>query len=229
MFIILKSYLIIKKILFSISITIFYFSIMYFLLFLYWSVSPALCLCNSNTCISTSRINKGSFNLTLSLNIPSIQTAVLFCVCFFTFCTNKALPTVHTQSTLSDGHHLPSVCCSQLPQSWDVLRLSVLLKLAAAGGMAADRAEELICKKRGHVTASRLSHLIDTLFHNVRLSQPLLPLVSASLRASLLSSRFPPVIINCNKATTFLKNSDANMLVLSRFNVYHVHLLRLAC
>lgn len=30
-----------------------------------------------------------------------------------------------------------------------------------------------------------------------------LPLVSASLRASLLSSRFPPVIMNCNQATAF--------------------------
>lgn len=50
----------------------------------------------------------------------------------------------HTQSTLSDGHHLPSVRWCQLPQPWQVLRVSALLKLSTAGGMAADGAVKLI-------------------------------------------------------------------------------------
>lgn len=50
----------------------------------------------------------------------------------------------HTESTLSDGHNLPSVCSCQLLQPGEILRLSVLLKLTAAGGMAPDGAEELV-------------------------------------------------------------------------------------
>lgn len=66
---------------------------------------------------------------------------------FFLYYRTNA--TLHTQATLSDGHHLSSVCCCQLPQPREVLGFSVLLKLTAAGGMAADGAEELIFIKVG--------------------------------------------------------------------------------
>lgn len=120
--------------------------------------------------------------------------------------------TVHTQSTLSDGHHLSSVCRRQLPEPGEVPGLSALLKLSAAGGMAADRAAELICNKRTQLVKYKVIKIKHMCLSYVlmktsaapcthRYSLLSLPLVSASLRASLLSSRFPPVIINCNKET----------------------------
>lgn len=52
--------------------------------------------------------------------------------------------TEHTESTLSNGNHLSSVCGRQLPQPWQVLGLSILLKLAAACRVAANGTAEFI-------------------------------------------------------------------------------------
>lgn len=102
--------------------------------------------------------------------------------------------TLHTQSALSDGHHLSSVCRRQLPQPGGVLGFPVLLELTAAGGVAADGAEELVFIRAENVRLKRRRASGGCVFQ--RSSSPL---VSASFRASLLSSRLPPVIINCHK------------------------------
>lgn len=71
-------------------------------------------------------------------------------------------------------------------------------------------------KKRSHEFTFRWKSINNQLVafcSPIRWSLLAVPLVSASLRASLLSSRFPPVIMNCNKATgiTLLTNQTEDI------------------
>lgn len=50
----------------------------------------------------------------------------------------------HTKSALAHSNHLPPVRRHKLPQAREVLRLSSLLKLTAAGRVAADGAEKIL-------------------------------------------------------------------------------------
>lgn len=92
-----------------------------------------------------------------------------------------------TQSTLSDGDHLPSVCRCQLPQPGQVLGFSVVLKLTAAGRVAADGAVELTCgAQQGHrhrATDHRLNR----------------PSVQVRFTSGLCQSDSPPAVLQASR------------------------------